>query len=459
MPLIASCSDAACWILPFSDKRVRGTIEAIERELMQEDVGASLSAPRRSVDGLPGREGVFLPCSSLDGFLFAWHLSQKGSARCLSVCSLFETISGCLPKNTIRYEASAREFSTGFYARVLINTAFNLKRPSDRDQEAARAIVLSSLAVKPEAIEKRDGGKNSEAAVDQCPEKRDAAIGPQMSARTMTPAHAARPNAQNGSVSDRVNKRKNEESSDDEMSEAQPVRRVTKEWKSRIRLQNSRVNVRNEVAEFSARTKPPIGTDNSHWSGNALIPLRTKPMIKIPRTIRYRTNMVNVRASIPTLHDALPRRSQAKAGRSCQWGRGDEIQAETHERFIDGSLAASRFHVKKCATLGIRVVDLLAEHFANVQDGPVGAKADPAQMISLFDRDPPDIGREPNELLAQLERDVFRKNLHVITLAFFAFVPGPNNFVSTMADALAAGLNILMEPGSADRALPRWSWE
>src|SRR5436853_4018483 len=91
---------------------------------------------------------------------------------------------------------------------------------------------------------------------------------------------------------------------------------------------------------------------------------------------------------------------------------------------------------------GYRVVELLAEHFTNVQDGPVGAKADPAQMISLFDRDPSEAGRNPNELLAQLERDVFPNNLHVDHPRFFAFVPGPNNFVSTMADALAAGFNI-----------------
>src|SRR5438046_10024589 len=91
---------------------------------------------------------------------------------------------------------------------------------------------------------------------------------------------------------------------------------------------------------------------------------------------------------------------------------------------------------------GYRVVDLLAEHFANVQDGPVGAKADPARLISLFDRDPPEPGRDRNELLAQLERDVFPNNLHVDHPRFFAFVPGPNNFVSTMADALAAGFNI-----------------
>lgn len=91
---------------------------------------------------------------------------------------------------------------------------------------------------------------------------------------------------------------------------------------------------------------------------------------------------------------------------------------------------------------GYRVVDLLANHFADVQDGPVGAKGDPAQMIPLFDQDPPEAGRDPNELLAQLERDVFPNNLHVDHPRFFAFVPGPNNFVSTMADALAAGFNI-----------------
>jgi len=91
---------------------------------------------------------------------------------------------------------------------------------------------------------------------------------------------------------------------------------------------------------------------------------------------------------------------------------------------------------------GYRVVDLLVEHFANLRDKPVGEKADPAKMISLFDRDPPETGRDPNELLAQLERDVFPNNLHVDHPRFFAFVPGPNNFVSTMADALASGFNV-----------------
>src|SRR5256885_7540873 len=102
-------------------------------------------------------------------------------------------------------------------------------------------------------------------------------------------------------------------------------------------------------------------------------------------------------------------------------------------------IALSREEMRE---FGYRVVDFLAEHFASVQEGPVGTKADPGRMIPLFDQDPPETGRDPNELLAQLQRDVFPNNLHVDHPRFFAFVPGPNNFVSTMADALAAGFNI-----------------
>ena len=88
-----------------------------------------------------------------------------------------------------------------------------------------------------------------------------------------------------------------------------------------------------------------------------------------------------------------------------------QLKKEKQESSADRSrIALSRDEMRK---FGYRVVDLLAEHFANVRDGPVGAKADPASIISLFDRDPPEIGNDPNELLAQLQRDVLPNNLHV----------------------------------------------
>jgi GH15 family glucan-1,4-alpha-glucosidase len=66
--------------LPVTDERVRGTIEAIERELMQDGFVLRYRSQETGVDGLPGDEGVFLPCS----FWMAdcWHLlGRKKEAR------------------------------------------------------------------------------------------------------------------------------------------------------------------------------------------------------------------------------------------------------------------------------------------------------------------------------------------------------------------------------------------
>jgi aromatic-L-amino-acid decarboxylase len=109
-------------------------------------------------------------------------------------------------------------------------------------------------------------------------------------------------------------------------------------------------------------------------------------------------------------------------------------------------------------SFGYRVVDLLVQHFAEMKHGPVGAKVDPGRIQKLLAAFPPEEGREPRELLAQLEREVFPNNLHVDHPRFFAFVPGPNNFISTMADALVAGFNIFNGTwlgGSAAAALER----
>jgi GH15 family glucan-1,4-alpha-glucosidase len=49
--------------LPIDDERVVNTIEAIQRELMWEGFVLRYRAQASNVDGLPGGEGVFLPCS------------------------------------------------------------------------------------------------------------------------------------------------------------------------------------------------------------------------------------------------------------------------------------------------------------------------------------------------------------------------------------------------------------
>jgi GH15 family glucan-1,4-alpha-glucosidase len=49
--------------LPATDERVRGTIKAVERDLMQHGLVLRYRPNECEIDGLPGGEGVFLPCS------------------------------------------------------------------------------------------------------------------------------------------------------------------------------------------------------------------------------------------------------------------------------------------------------------------------------------------------------------------------------------------------------------
>ncbi len=65
----ADCLDASLLVIPMvgflppEDPRVLGTIAAVERELMCEGFVQRYLPEERGVDGLPGGEGVFLPCS------------------------------------------------------------------------------------------------------------------------------------------------------------------------------------------------------------------------------------------------------------------------------------------------------------------------------------------------------------------------------------------------------------
>src|SRR2546430_7512803 len=49
--------------LPVTDERVKSTVAAIVRELMQDGLVLRYRPQETGVDGLPGTEGVFLPCS------------------------------------------------------------------------------------------------------------------------------------------------------------------------------------------------------------------------------------------------------------------------------------------------------------------------------------------------------------------------------------------------------------
>lgn len=92
--------------------------------------------------------------------------------------------------------------------------------------------------------------------------------------------------------------------------------------------------------------------------------------------------------------------------------------------------------------MGYRVVDMLIEHFEQVREQPVTRKASRPALEARLREPIPQQETDAATVLEQVQRDVLDTIMHLDHPRFFAFVPGPSNFVSVMADTLASGFNI-----------------
>ncbi|HEY7168410.1 MAG TPA: glycoside hydrolase family 15 protein [Candidatus Binatia bacterium] len=121
--------------LPPHDYRVRGTVAAIERDLMRDGFVLRYDA-REAIDGLPPGEGVFLPCT----FWLADNYALLG--RRDDGVNLFERLlrlTNDLGLLSEEYETSKRRlvgnFPQAFTHVSLINTAMNLSRGTSPAQD------------------------------------------------------------------------------------------------------------------------------------------------------------------------------------------------------------------------------------------------------------------------------------------------------------------------------------
>ena len=92
--------------------------------------------------------------------------------------------------------------------------------------------------------------------------------------------------------------------------------------------------------------------------------------------------------------------------------------------------------------LGHRVMDMIAEHLSALADASIGRKGDPGVLRPLFLQPPPEAPGDADAVLSRVVDDVLGNMLYVNHPRFLAFVPSPGNFVSALADALAAGFNV-----------------
>jgi GH15 family glucan-1,4-alpha-glucosidase len=128
--------------LPASDERIRGTVEAIERELLQDGFVLRYRTHEEGVDGLPPGEGVFLPCSFWLADCYAL-LGRHDEAQ-----ALFERLASLandLGLLSEEYDPQSRRllgnFPQAFTHLALVNTAFNVAPhlPSPMERRHARS--------------------------------------------------------------------------------------------------------------------------------------------------------------------------------------------------------------------------------------------------------------------------------------------------------------------------------
>ena len=92
--------------------------------------------------------------------------------------------------------------------------------------------------------------------------------------------------------------------------------------------------------------------------------------------------------------------------------------------------------------IGYQVIDMLVDYYEDRADRPVAEKLDYEALDAILREPLPRQGRPWREALEQFERQVVDSSNRVDHPRFFAYIPLANNFVSVMADALAAGYNI-----------------
>jgi GH15 family glucan-1,4-alpha-glucosidase len=125
--------------LPARDPRIVGTIEAIQRDLMDEGLVRRYNTIGANVDGLPPGEGAFLPCTFwlVDNLamLGRYHEAHEIFDRLLTLCNDVGLLS---EEYDPRGKRQLGNFPQAFTHVFLINTIHNLSRTEGPAEERAK---------------------------------------------------------------------------------------------------------------------------------------------------------------------------------------------------------------------------------------------------------------------------------------------------------------------------------
>jgi glutamate/tyrosine decarboxylase-like PLP-dependent enzyme len=119
---------------------------------------------------------------------------------------------------------------------------------------------------------------------------------------------------------------------------------------------------------------------------------------------------------------------------------------------------------KEMRKYGYEVIDAIVQHFEKQSELlPLAPKSNRSEMDHKFLEDAPEDGSSSLEVLDFVLKEVMTQSNIVSHPRSFAFVPGPGNFISSMADALASGYNIfsggwMASPAAASIEIVTMNW-
>jgi glutamate/tyrosine decarboxylase-like PLP-dependent enzyme len=119
--------------------------------------------------------------------------------------------------------------------------------------------------------------------------------------------------------------------------------------------------------------------------------------------------------------------------------------------------------VEEMKSYGYRIVDLIVNHYEHIESKKPVSSASRKEMDSIFLREAPEKGMPADKVLDFVMENVMPNSNISSHPKAFSFVPGPSNFISTMADSLATGFNIfsggwIVSPAAAELEIVTLNW-
>lgn len=113
---------------------------------------------------------------------------------------------------------------------------------------------------------------------------------------------------------------------------------------------------------------------------------------------------------------------------------------EANNKFMKNNFDMSLEDMK---SYGYKIVDLIAEHWDSIeQKKPLAEPKTRNDLDQIFLQEAPEEPMDSNKVLDFIVDNVLPNSTYTMHPKFYSFVPGPSNFISTMADTLATGFNI-----------------